>query len=163
MGMEAFDTIRSYSQDAAARLREALEEAGPRLFTERVTLPYDLLLNAMPAEHAGFFDRLELYCRTPHALCVHGGLDPSFPDINAQPREALLWGVDGFPENYRGDELVVYGHWGDAPVDPSGWPHPRFGTRTVGLDSISKGVLTAIRLPGMEVIQSRRFRSCPTR
>jgi serine/threonine protein phosphatase 1 len=156
LGMEAFETIESYSRRAAERLREALEEAGPRLLTERVALPYELLIEAMPREHISFFVGLDLYHRTPNALCVHAGLDPSIADVTRQPREALLWGADGFPDGYLGDEVVAYGHWGDAVVDESGWPLPRIGQRTVGLDSISKGVLTAIRLPGMEVVQSRR-------
>jgi len=156
MGMEAFETIESYSPGAAERLREALEDAGPRLLTERVTLPYELLLEAMPAEHADFFRNLDLYHRTPDALCVHAGLDPSIADINRQSRESLLCGAEGFPDGYLGDELVVYGHWGDAILDESGWPQPRFRGRTIGLDTISKGVLTAIRLPEMKVIQSRR-------
>jgi serine/threonine protein phosphatase 1 len=156
LGMEAFDTIESYSHSVAERLRKELEEAGPRLLTERVALPYELLIEAMSREHINFFRRLHPYHRSADALCVHAGLDPSVMDVSEQSPDVLLWGDDQFPDGYLGDELVVYGHRGDALVDDTGWPRPRIGERTAGLDTISKGVLTAIRLPGMEVVQSRR-------
>ena len=40
VGMEAFDTIRSYSPEGAAALREAAAEAGPELFLGNRRLPY---------------------------------------------------------------------------------------------------------------------------
>jgi serine/threonine protein phosphatase 1 len=159
LGMEAFDTIASYSRRAAVELRAALEAAGPRLLTERVTLPYELFFSTLPTSHLEFFQTLQLYLRSPDALCVHGGLDPVIPDLERQPREALLWGSDDFLQNYRGPELVVYGHWGDAQINSQGWPVPRIGAHTIGIDSIAHGVLTAIRLPGRSVLQSSRYRS----
>jgi hypothetical protein len=50
----------------------------------------------------------------------------------------------------------VYGHWNNADIDSAGWPRPRVIGNTVGIDTIAHGVLTAIRLPDHEVIQSRR-------
>jgi hypothetical protein len=137
----------------------AIEEAGPRLLTERVSLPYELLLAAMPPRHVEFlefFENLKAYHRTPEALCVHAGLDPAIPDMRMQEHDTLLWGSDRFVECYSGDELVVYGHWGDALMDESGWPQPRIGRCTIGLDTIASGVLTAIRLPDRRVFQSSR-------
>jgi hypothetical protein len=101
-----------------------------------------------------------LYWRSPDALCVHGGLDPAVVDLERQPRDAFLWGSDDFPPNYRGPDLVLYGHWGDAQIDAEGWPVPRVGANTIGIDSIAHGVLTAIRLPERQVLQSSR-RSLP--
>jgi serine/threonine protein phosphatase 1 len=157
LGMEAFDTIASYSRQAAAELRSALEAAGPRLLTERVALPYDLFFRALPKSHLDFFQTLQPYLRSPDALCVHGGLDPRILDLARQPRDAFLWGTDDFVQNYRGPDLVVYGHWGDALINPDGWPVPRIRTNTIGIDSIAHGVLTAIRLPGRNVLQSARY------
>jgi serine/threonine protein phosphatase 1 len=157
VGMEAHETIASYSPRVAQELRLALEEAGPRLLIERVELPYGLLVEAMPPSHLGFLRGLKLYHRTEDALCVHGGLDPAVSDVEDQPREALLWGTDGFLGGYSGDEMVVYGHWGNAVLDREGWPQPCRRNRTIGIDTISHGVLTAIRLPQMQVIQSARF------
>jgi serine/threonine protein phosphatase 1 len=157
LGMEALATVRSYSTRVAEQLQAAMAEAGPHLLTERIALPYDLLREAMPAAHIEFFESLRLYHRTPEALCVHAGLDPAISDISQQPREAMLWGTDDFVEAYAGKELVVYGHRNDTIVDSSGWPQPRIGKCTIGLDTIASGVLTAIRLPEMQVIQSARY------
>ena len=154
--MEAFDTIASYSRTAAAELRSALEDVGPRLVAEKLALPYDVFFDAVPKSHLDFLRTLQPFARTPHALCVHGGLDPAIPDLERQPRDAFLWGTDDFTETYRGPELVVYGHWGDATVNSEGWPLPRIRTHTIGIDTIAHGVLTAIRLPEGDVVQSSR-------
>jgi hypothetical protein len=60
-------------------------------------------------------------------------------------------------ERYRGPEVVVYGHWGDAQIDSEGWPLPRVGAHSIGIDTIAHGVLTAVRLPGRDVLQSGRY------
>ena len=158
-GMEAFDTIASYSRQAATELRSALEDVGPRLLNERVALPYDLFFSTMPKSHLDFFHTLQTYLRSPDAICVHGGLDPTILDLEQQPRDALLWGMDDFVQNYRGPDIVVYGHWGDARINSKGWPVPRIGAHTIGIDTIAHGVLTAIRLPGRDVWQSSRYES----
>jgi hypothetical protein len=62
------------------------------------------------------------------------------------------------PEVSAGD-IVVYGHWGNTLVDADGWPRPRIRKRTIGIDSIKHGVLTAYRLPDGAVFQSRRHRA----
>jgi hypothetical protein len=69
---------------------------------------------------------------------------------------AFVWGTDDFLDSYDGDEMVVYGHWGNAVVDADGWPWPCVGNRTIGIDTISHGVLTALRLPDGRIFQSRR-------
>jgi hypothetical protein len=37
----------------------------------------------------------------------------------------LMWGANGFPEDYRGGETVAYGHWDNAELDPRGCQNPR--------------------------------------
>ena len=157
LGMEAFETIRSYSPDAERALRRELKRAGLSLVTGRVRIPYEVLFDRMPVEHARFLLNLKSFCRTPEAVCVHGGLDPRRGAAEEQAMEALLWGADGFPEGYEGCDLVVYGHWDNAAVDPAGWPRPKVHSRTIGIDTISRGVLTAIRLPDRRVFQSKRY------
>jgi len=71
----------------------------------------------------------------------------------------LVWCQPDFPESYRGQAGVVYGHHDDAIEDPSGWPHPRvIDGRTFGLDTISRGVLTALRFLDLQEFQSARCR-----
>ena len=158
LGMEGFQTVRSYSATAAERLREEAEKAGSRLVLERVQLPYELFFDAMPAEHITFLTSLQTFCRTPDAVCVHGGLDPEVGRVEEQRSEDLLWGTDGFPHRYQGEELLLYGHTNDFVLDAGNWPHPRSVGRTYCLDTISSGVLTALRLPEGIVIQSDRYR-----
>lgn len=156
LGMEAFQTIQSYSAAAATRLREEAEKAALRLVTERVPLPYDVFFTAVPDEHMTFLKSLQRFCRTPDAVCVHGGLNPDGGRVEDQRPEDIIWGADGFPERYQGSEFVVYGHANNPVVDQEGRPHPRILGRTYGLDSIATGVLTALRLPEGVVFQSDR-------
>lgn len=158
LGMEGFQTVRSYSATAAERLREEAEKAGPRLVLERVQLPYELFFDSMPADHISFLTSLQTFCRTPDAVCVHGGLNPEVGPVEEQRSEDLRWGTDGFPHRYRGEELLLYGHTNDFVLDKSNWPQPRIVGRTYCLDTISSGVLTALRLPEGIVIQSDRYR-----
>jgi serine/threonine protein phosphatase 1 len=156
LGMEAFETIASYSPVAAGALRRAAEEAGMELVTRRVELPYRLFFDLVPPAHIDFFEALVPYYRTPDAICVHGGFDPRAGALEEQTVGALVWGPDDFPEGYEGSETVVYGHRNNAAVDADGWPRPRVRNRTIGIDTISHGILTALRLPEGRVVQSRR-------
>lgn len=156
LGMEAFETIRSYSQQAERLLRVELERTGPSLVTDRVRIPYEIFFNQVPARHLSFLQNLKPYWRTPDAVCVHGGIDPRGADPEGQDREDLLWGTDAFPAQYRGRDLIVYGHWSNAIINQSGWPEPNVFGRTIGIDTIAHGVLTAIRLPERRAFQSRR-------
>jgi len=56
LNIEAFDTIASYSADAADQLRTALENAGAAVITERIRLPYDLFFDLLPRTHVEFFE-----------------------------------------------------------------------------------------------------------
>ena len=156
LGMEAFDTIRSYSVDAAEALREAASAAGLRLYLDEYALPYEAFFDSVPKAHAEFFENLQTQYQNADCLCVHGGLDPRVPRVQDQSRHDLIWGMNDFPLQYRGEKTVVYGHWNNAEIDSSGWPHPKIIGRTIGLDTIEHGVLTAIRLPDRRVLQSAR-------
>jgi serine/threonine protein phosphatase 1 len=159
--MQGFTTVASYSQAAADALLRAVETAGPRLVMERVALPYDAFFDAVPPEHLEFFKGLDVFCRTADGVCVHGGLDPRRGSVEVQPKEALIWGTAAFLSDYAGPDIVLYGHWDNSELGEDGWPRPAIGRATIGIDTISHGVLTAIRLPDRRVIQSDRF-STPT-
>lgn len=156
LGMDGLDMVRSYSADAASILREARSGAGAALYLSRVTLPYDAFFDAMPPAHRSFLTTLELTCSTEDCFCSHGGLDPGLP-IESQRPDACIWGASGFPQEYRGETLVVYGHWNDALLDDDGWPHPNVRPNTIGVDTSKHGVVTAVRLPDRRVFQSGRY------
>jgi serine/threonine protein phosphatase 1 len=155
--MEGFATVRSYSAAAADALIGAVEAAGPSLILDRVPLPYDLFFDAIPSAHLAFFKGLQVFCRTSDCVCVHGGLDPRGGPVEAQTRDAMIWGTPRFLDEYSGDDIVIYGHCDNARLDQHGWPQPAAGRGTLGIDTISHGVLTAIRLPDRRVFQSDRF------
>ena len=141
-------------------LRNAASAAGFDLIVSRPALPYDVFFNLVPETHVQFFEGLALYHRSSDCLCVHGGLNPRVPRVQDQPREALIWGAEGFPEHYDGSEIVVYGHWNNADIDSGGWPKPKIIGKTIGLDTISHGVLSAMRLPDQRLFQSARYETC---
>jgi len=154
LGMGALETIRSYSEQAAIRIRDATHRAGPRIVMEAMQLPYEEFFDAMPPSHREFFEGLPPWHRTSDALCVHGGVSLDGTPIEDQDEDAVVWGPEEFPEQYHGGELVVYGHRGDTPLDADGRPQPRVRHNTIGLDSSGHGVLTAIRLPDQRVFQA---------
>jgi len=155
IGMEA-ETIASYSTRADDLIPSELEQAGLKLFTDKAELPYHLFFDAMPQDHLECFLSLKLYHHWHDVICAHGGLDPTRGPVERQTREALLWGTDSFPKDFTGDELIVYGHWNDFVVDSDGTPQPKFtDSRAVCIDTISQGVLTAMRFPDRHVIQSK--------
>jgi serine/threonine protein phosphatase 1 len=156
LGMEAMETIQSYSPQAAAEIGARLADLGPRVILEKVTLPYQLFFNAVPAQHMEFLSGLRTFFRAPEGVFVHGGLDPAKGKVEEQRPDHLLWGVEGFPDHYHGDDTIVYGHLNNGVLDADGWPHPRIVGRTYGLDTIAHGVLTALRLPDGAIMQSRR-------
>ena len=153
----AFETIASYSTSAALRIRQALEAAGRRLILEDLPLPYDEFFDVMPPDHQEFFKSLGLFHQTDGAVFVHGGVDPAVGSIAEQKRQSIIWGRPNFISHYAGPDVVVYGHWDNAEIVDGNWPWPVIGRATVGIDTISHGVLTAFRWPDREVFQSARF------
>src|SRR5579884_2640061 len=111
LGMEAFETIASYSVDVAILLRQEVEQAGIRLITERAPIRYDLFFEKVPPEHLQFLEGLAIYHRTEDVVCVHGGVDLGGAPLDLQDPEALIWGPDEFPGGYHGLDPIVYGHW----------------------------------------------------
>jgi serine/threonine protein phosphatase 1 len=157
LGMDALETIRSYSLEAERALLDALERTGLGLYLGRTKLPYGAFFDAMPEAHRTFFAGLALSFRRDGCIFTHAGLNPRLASLADQPADSCIWGDAEFPDAYTGDETVVYGHWNNATVDSDGWPRPRAIGNTIGIDTIAHGILTAIRLPDREVIQSRRY------
>jgi diadenosine tetraphosphatase ApaH/serine/threonine PP2A family protein phosphatase len=159
LATDAFTTIESYSVDAADVLREAISRAGAALYGDDGGLPYEAFFDCVPSSHIQFFDTLRSYYQSPDCICTHGGLDPGVVSVQEQTKHALIWGGGGFPDEYDGPETVVYGHRNNAVVSADGWPSPAILGRTIGIDTISHGVLTAVRLPDGRVFQSARFKA----
>lgn len=110
----------------------------------------------MPQEHIRFFLELRPFHRALEVICVHGGLsldgilDPLDDNVH-------IWGPLGFPEDYVGDNPVVYGHRDNGVAEADGSVRPYILTnRTFGIDTISHGVLTAMCFPGERAWQSLR-------
>jgi serine/threonine protein phosphatase 1 len=156
LAMDALVTVRSYSIDAEQAIRSAKLAAGAELYTGDVELPYGAFFDILPATHRAFFDSLAFCCKTADCICSHGGLDTRIAALAEQDPQSLIWGAGTFPEGYEGSTPVVYGHWNNAELDTEGWPQPTVIGNTTGIDTISHGVLTAIRMPERHIVQSAR-------
>ena len=164
LGMEAFDTIRSYSVEAARTLSEAVSNAGAELYLGELCAAVRGVLRM--CARTIIFDSSRAYVsitQTTDCVCTHGGVDPRVARVEEQRREAVIWGAGNFPDGYEGAALVVYGHWNNAALNADGWPAPTMVGRTIGIDTISHGVLTAIRLPDRRIFQSARYESAELR
>ena len=156
IGMGALETIRNYSEEAAHEIAKALDEYGARLFNMRMVLPYHLLFESMPREHLAFLQQLEPYYGEPGVVCVHGGFDLA-GIVDPLDVNTCVWGPSGFPEEYSGTDAVIYGHHNNAIVGPGGSVHPCIAAnKTYGIDTISHGVLTALRFPDGMIFQSAK-------
>lgn len=154
IGMDALTTVRSYSEEAERTIVSAMTSMGPAFFMEHVPLPYHAFFDAMPGAHRMFFRSLQRVHVTAEAICAHAGIDPGVTTLEEQAARTFTWGVPAFPDAYEGELPVVYGHFNNAVLDVSGWPHPRIVANTIGVDTIAHGVLTAVRLPDRQVFQS---------
>lgn len=154
IAMEALDTIRSYSPEAASMLRRAKSEAGLRLYTDRIELPYQLFFDAMPATHRAFLSELSLWYECEECGCSHAGVDPAVPGLASQPPRALVWGHPLFPAAYTGETPIVYGHWNNAAPGADGWPVLTTVGNTICVDSTRHGVVSAVRMPDRTAFQS---------
>src|SRR5262245_53927524 len=101
---EGFETIRSYSIEAAERLEAELRAAGSRVLKERVHVGYEAFFDQLPPSHAAFFRELRTYYETEDVICVHAGIDPQGGPLELQDPDILIWGTDGFPDGYRGEK-----------------------------------------------------------
>ena len=100
---------------------------------------------------------LELFHLSADCVCAHAGVDLE-GQLRSRDPDVFVWGVGGFPEQYSGRHRVIYGHWDNAVDDADGWPRPAIRANgTFGIDTIRKGVLTAIRLPDGAAFQSKRY------
>ena len=161
LGMEALTTIRSYSEEAERAIVDAMAGSRLALYMEQVSLPYDLFVDAMPESHRAFFRSLQPMHMTADAICTHAGVNPEVPAMENQSTGKFTWGAQGFPDRYDGQLPIVYGHFNNAVLADSGWPHPRITEKTIGLDTIAHGVLTAVRVSDRRVFQSGRTRLPP--
>ena len=157
LGMDGLQTIRSYSLEAERTLAAARRSAGLLLYTGTIELPYDAFFDIVPDAHRRFFSELEAVFEGPDCICSHAGVNPRSLHPDIRDTESCIWGAAGFPDEYRGEQTVVYGHWNNAATDAAGAPTPRIVGRTIGIDTISHGILTAFRLPDRRVFQSRLY------
>ena len=156
LALDSFKTLASYSIEVATALRSEAERAGPALIAGETSLPYEIFFDSLPPAHLQFLQNLVLYHRTRDVACVHGDF-PLDRLLLPQNADIFPWEMDGFPDEYQGEDSVVYGHWG-ASEDKDGWPLPCVKpNRTYGIDTIAKGVLTAMRFPDGKIFQSGRY------
>jgi serine/threonine protein phosphatase 1 len=154
LGMEGFTTIESYAPSAASALREEMNAAGVELYTGKVRLPYELFFDTMPPSHLRFFDALDRCHRSPDAFCSHGGCNPAGGPLDTQSEHDLVWGSRAFLESFDGPDFIVYGHWANAQAGEAGAWLPARSPFSLGIDTSAHGIVTAVQLPDVEVLQA---------
>lgn len=89
LGMEALDTIASYSPPAAEVMRRAMREAGASLFENDCPLPYDSFFAAMPTPHLDLLRSLQLVHAANGAMGVLTAL--RWPDLRIFQSRRCRW------------------------------------------------------------------------
>jgi len=115
---------------------------------------HHLFFEAMPPSHLEFFQNLQTFHRTRDGVCTHGGCDPGDGPLETQWQRSLLWGTHDFQMAYEGPDTLIYGHWSNGALGESERIEPVVIGRTVGIDTLRAGALTALRLPDGAVFQS---------
>jgi len=154
LSMGSLETIKSYSPELELEFRNIMKRTGPSLITDKIPLPYDLLLNQMPREHLAFFESLELYHQNEDCICTHAGLSRDFTSVEKETERSLLWGDAEFPEYYTGTKLVVFGHFSKKARLVNGVPKPLVTKNAICIDTSGEKVLTALQLPERRIAQS---------
>jgi serine/threonine protein phosphatase 1 len=157
LSMEGLSTIGSYSKEVAEFIRAELKSKATELILDPTPLSYHKFIDLLPESHLGFFRSLELFHRGDGCIVVHAGVSEQYAGIEQETSRAILWGCPAFPHCYSGDDVIIYGHSPTETVDARGVPTIRTVGKTIGIDTINDGILTAIRFPEMEVIQSNRY------
>jgi serine/threonine protein phosphatase 1 len=152
--MEGFSTVASYSEEVADLIRTELKRKATELVLEPTPLSYDRFLEVIPDSHMAFYRELAAYHRTGKYVLVHAGVSENYVAVEQEPERTLRWGCPSFPDCYVGDDTIVYGHTPTDSDDDLGRPAIRVHGNTIGIDTIQSGILTAVRLPEMDVIQS---------
>ncbi|WP_294394514.1 metallophosphoesterase family protein [uncultured Sphingomonas sp.] len=133
LGFGGAETLRSYGIDVPDDVGPGADHVGLR----------NALLDAMPAAHLDFVQRLRLYHETERHIFVHAGIRPRVKMAMQDPAD-LLWIRKGFLDHARpAHKRVVHGHtWDDA--------EPVVRPERIGVDTgaYETGVLTAARLRG---------------
>jgi serine/threonine protein phosphatase 1 len=153
VGMEGLATVRSYSESVASQFDSTMSDLGPALFEQRLPLPYDNLVRAMPDSHIAFLRGLLPYFRSPDVVCVHAGVSASYRGVESEVEESLLWGVRDWWRDYRSGDTIAYGHWGNA-IDSSGVASPFICNGSYGLDCSGADDLLAVRFPDIQVVRA---------
>ena len=156
ISMKGLTTIASYSPEAEQLIRREMQRIGPPLIVDHLPLPYDEFFKHVPQHHIDFFQKLVTYHRSEDCVCVHGGVSRNYTAVENEDEHMLIWGQNGFPEYYKGADTIVYGHWSKKIDIKHGWPVPWIVGNTIGIDSISHGVLTANWMPDRRIVQSFR-------
>jgi serine/threonine protein phosphatase 1 len=104
----------------------------------------------LPADHAQFFQDLELYYEMPDYIFVHGGLKPGVP-LDEQVEDDLLWIRGEFITSEANfGRRVIFGH--------TPFKQPLLMPNKIGIDTgaVYGNFLTALKLPVEEFFFDRQ-------
>lgn len=154
--MEGLDTVRSYSVELEIDFRKALEDDHVELLMGRKPLPYDRLWELFPDDQKELFNELVPFFEDENGIYSHAGIPLNSPDLSLEHPDLFRWGTRDFPDTYKGEKLVIYGHFSNMAflVDTS--PVLRVMENSICLDSSKFGFVSAVVLPERRIIHAGR-------
>jgi serine/threonine protein phosphatase 1 len=155
ISMQGLKTIESYSKKAYDYILEAMRKTGPELIMNNLPLPYDVFFDAMPKKHLKLIEEMKNYYEGESYICVHAGISIENIPLGKMDKRKMRWGFEGFPEKYKCDKLVVYGHYSKKAAFIDGKLKLYVKNNTVCLDTQSYGVLTSLILPESRILVAK--------
>jgi serine/threonine protein phosphatase 1 len=111
----------------------------------------EALIEAIPPEHLGFYENLELYFLCGDYCFVHAGLRPGVPIDQQKEQDLLTIRAEFLSAKGPFEKVIVHGHTPNL--------QPVVGRQRIGIDTgaFATGVLTCLKLRGAssEFIQAR--------
>lgn len=152
--MEGLDTVLSYSPELSEMFREALEEDHVELLMGRRLLPYDRLWDLFPDKHKELLNELLPFFEDENGIYAHAGIPLNSPNLHLEHPDRFRWGTRDFPDIYKDEKLVIYGHFSGMTIFVDDLPVLRVKDNSICLDSSKNGFVSAVILPERRILHA---------
>jgi len=152
ISMEGLKTIKSYSEYAESAIIQKAKETGMDLFAGGKELPYGSFFHNIPKDHLAFYESMENYYEEEGCIFSHAGIAIDGIMLSEMDERGFKWGFPGFPNKYKGEKTVVYGHWSKNAKIENGKVVPFVKNRTICIDTSTHNELMIFKSPENKVI-----------
>jgi serine/threonine protein phosphatase 1 len=154
--MEGLSTIRSYSVIAENELRKEMMKHGNEIILDRRPMSYDKFFDSIPDEHLFFLTNMRDFHEEDDYVYVHAGISVHEEDMNKMDPRKMRWGFEGFPEEYKGNRKIVYGHFSRMAILKNNKVVPYIKNKTICIDTGKLNVLSVFISPSDKIVQIGR-------